>query len=159
MSDFIVRPATAADAAALGDLGALLVRAHHHYDPQRFMTPGARIEEGYGRFLISQLDREDGVVLVAERAGAIVGYVYATLEGRSWRELRDACGYIEDIVVHDAARRSGVATGLMTAAMDWLRAHGAPRVLLMTAKPNDAAQQLFGRLGFRPTMVEMTREL
>jgi ribosomal protein S18 acetylase RimI-like enzyme len=159
MADFRIRPATSRDAETLGELGALLVRSHHDFDSRRFMAPGPQIEKGYGRFLTSQLDRDDCVVLVAERERQIVGYVYATLEDRSWRDLRDACGYIDDIVVRDTARRSGVATSLMEAAMDWLRSHGAPRVLLMTATPNHAAQQLFARLGFRPTMVEMTREL
>ena len=42
---------------------------------------------------------------------------------------------------------------------DDVRAHGAPRVLLWTAEQNPAAQTLFGRLGFRRTMIEMTREL
>jgi ribosomal protein S18 acetylase RimI-like enzyme len=159
MADVRVRPATARDTESLGELGALLVRSHHEFDSQRFMSPGPQIEKGYGRFLTSQLNRDDCVVLVAEREHQIVGYVYATLEDRSWRDLRDACGYIDDIVVRDTARRSGVATALIGAAMEWIRSRGAPRVLLMTATPNHAAQQLFARLGFRPTMVEMTREL
>ena len=159
MSDVTIRPATVGDAAALGELGALLVRSHHEFDPQRFMRPLPNIEQGYGRFLTSQIGRDDAMVMVGERDGEVAGYVYATLEDRSWRELRDACGYIEDIVVRDSARRSGVATLLMNAAMEWLRSHGAPRVLLLSATPNAGAQELFSRLGFRRTMVEMTKEL
>jgi GNAT superfamily N-acetyltransferase len=159
MADFNIRPATVADAAALGELGALLVRGHYEFDPQRFMRPAPGIEQGYGTFLTSQLGRDDAIVMVAERDGEVGGYVYATLEDRSWRELRDACGYIEDIVVHDTERRGGVATLLMNAAMEWLRSRGAPRVLLLSATPNAGAQELFSRLGFRRTMVEMTKEL
>jgi len=159
MAGFIIRPATLADAAALGELGALLVRAHHDFDPQRFMRPLPGIEKGYGRFLTSQIGQEDAIVMVAEADGEVGGYVYATLEDRSWRELRDACGYIEDIVVRESARRSGVATMLMNAAIEWLRKRGAPRVLLLTATPNAGAQELFTRLGFRRTMIEMTKEL
>ena len=159
MAGFLIRPATLADAAALGELGALLVRAHHDFDPQRFMRPLPGIEKGYGRFLTSQIGQEDAVVMVAEADGEVGGYVYATLEDRSWRELRDACGYIEDIVVRESARRSGVATMLMNAAIEWLRNRGAPRVLLLTATPNAGAQELFTRLGFRRTMIEMTKEL
>jgi len=48
---------------------------------------------------------------------------------------------------------------LIEAAIEWLRAHGAPRVMLWTAERNPAAQSLFGHLGFRRTMIEMTREL
>jgi hypothetical protein len=40
-----------------------------------------------------------------------------------------------------------------------LRSIGAPRVMLWTAEQNDSAQRLFARLGFRRTMIEMTREL
>ena len=159
MADFIIRPATLADATAVGELGAVLVRAHHDFDPQRFMRPLPGIEKGYGRFLTSQIGQEDAMVMVAEADGEVGGYVYATLEDRSWRELRDACGYIEDIVVRESARRSGVATMLMNAAIEWLRKRGAPRVLLLTATPNAGAQELFTRLGFRRTMIEMTKEL
>jgi GNAT superfamily N-acetyltransferase len=52
-----------------------------------------------------------------------------------------------------------VATALVEAAVEWLRARGAPRVLLWTADANPGAQRLFARLGFRRTMIEMTREL
>ena len=159
MAEFTIRPAALTDAAALGQLGALLVREHHDFDPQRFMSPLPGIENGYGRFLTSQIGQDDAIVMVAELDGDIGGYVYATLEDRSWRDLRDACGYIEDIVVAETARRSGVATMLMNAAFDWVRSRGAPRVLLMTATANAGAQALFTRLGFRPTMIEMTREL
>lgn len=47
----------------------------------------------------------------------------------------------------------------MNAATQWVRDKGAPRVLLGTAYQNDATQRLFESLGFRRTMIEMTREL
>ena len=156
---FVIRPATDADGATLGHLGALLMRTHYAFDPQRFLPPGPSPEEGYGRFLRSQLEDDDTVVLVAEQDGRVIGYVYAALEPRSWKELRDACGFIHDVAVDDTARRSGAATALIEAAVEWLRGRGAPRVVLGTAEQNDAAQKLFERLGFRRTMVEMTREL
>jgi RimJ/RimL family protein N-acetyltransferase len=34
----------------------------------------------------------------------------------------------------------------------------APRIVLSTMVANHAAQRLFARYGFRPTMLEMTRE-
>ena len=154
-----IRRATEADLPALGRLGALLLRAHHQFDSRRFMAPGTDPEEGYAWFLGTQLRDEDVVVLVAERHGAIVGYVYAGLEPQSWKELREACGFVHDIVVDESARRAGVASALMEAAMAWLRDRGAPRVVLWSAQQNDRGQRFFERLGFRRTMVEMTREL
>lgn len=156
---FRIRAATPADAAALGRLGALLLRAHHGFDEQRFMAPGRNPEAGYGSFLVSQLGDDDVAVLVAEREAEVIGYVYAGLEPRSWKELREACGFIHDVAVLEHGRRTGVATALIEAAVEWLRARGAPRVVLWSAERNESAQRLFARLGFRRTMVEMTREL
>jgi GNAT superfamily N-acetyltransferase len=155
----VIRPAKKSDLPTLGKLGALLLRTHYAYDSARFMTPPAKSEEGYAWFLGTQLAEPDVVVLVAERNGHVVGYVYAGLEPESWKELRGAAGFIHDVVVDERARRTGVATALIEAANAWLRDHRAPRVMLWTAEQNDGAQRFFGRLGFRRTMIEMTREL
>jgi ribosomal protein S18 acetylase RimI-like enzyme len=88
-----------------------------------------------------------------------VGYVYAGVEPVSWKELRAESGYVHDLVVDEPYRRSGIATALMAEALDWLTKRGLPRVVLWTAEPNVGAQRLFDRLGFRRTMIEMTREL
>jgi ribosomal protein S18 acetylase RimI-like enzyme len=165
--NFTIRPATPSDLPALGRLGALLMRTHYNFDQKRFLEPGANADEGYAWFLGEQLkDEGNAVVLVAEpfdsaqgKPGEVVGYVYAALEPISWKELRDACGFIHDVAVDERARRHGIATALVEAAMKWLSDQGAPRVVLGTAEQNAAAQRLFSRLGFRRTMVEMTREL
>jgi ribosomal protein S18 acetylase RimI-like enzyme len=159
MNDILIRPAHESDLPTLGRLGALLLETHYHFDEKRFMAPRPNSAEAYAEFLHTQLKEEDAVVLVAECAGAIAGYVYAGLEPRSWKELRDLAGFIHDVVVENSYRRTGVAGALVEAAIAWLRAHGAPRVILWTADQNAAAQKLFSRLGFRRTMIEMTREL
>jgi ribosomal protein S18 acetylase RimI-like enzyme len=153
-----IRAAQAGDLPALGRLGALMVRVHHGFDPARFMSPGGDLEAGYAWFLGTQLAEPEVVVLVAERAGAVVGYVYAGIEPQSWKELRDPAGFIHDVVVQESARGHGVASALVEAAAGWLESRGAPRVMLWTAEKNASARRLFSRLGFRPTMIEMTRE-
>jgi ribosomal protein S18 acetylase RimI-like enzyme len=156
---FTIRRAAAADGPALGRLGAHLLRTHYEFDPQRFIAPGDDPESGYAWFLASQLADDDVAVFVAEQDGQVIGYVYAGIEPHSWKELRDECGFIHDIVVSAEGRRGGVATSLLDAAIAWLTERGAPRVMLWTAEPNEAAQKLFAKLGFRRTMIEMTREL
>ena len=159
MTEFTVREALEADLPELGRLGAMLMRVHHEFDPARFMTPGPNPERGYAWFLGTQLELDDVVILVAEGEGRVLGYVYAAVEPQSWKELRDKAGFIHDVVVDPDGRRRGVATALVEAAVVWLRGRGMPRVVLGTASRNTAAQRLFERLGFRSTMIEMTREL
>lgn len=154
-----IRLATPADLPALGRLGALLMRTHYDFDPQRFMSAGTDAADGYAWFLGRQLKDNDVVIYVAEQDGEVIGYVYAGIEPISWKELRDECGFIHDVVVDERGRRTGTATALIDKAVEWLRERGMPRVMLWTAEKNAGAQQLFSKLGFRRTMIEMTREL
>jgi ribosomal protein S18 acetylase RimI-like enzyme len=160
MSDSAVsiRPAAPTDAQALGRLGALLVRTHYDFDPKRFIAPTPRTEQAYGGFLGSQLDDPDIVILVAERDGEVVGYTYAAVEGNDYMSLRGPAGVLHDILVDPTHRGQGIGEALLTATLEALDAKGAPRVVLQTAERNETAQRLFTRAGFRPTMIEMTRE-
>jgi ribosomal protein S18 acetylase RimI-like enzyme len=154
-----IRPAAPADLKAIGRLGALLVRTHHDFDPDRFIAATPQTEHGYGSFLGTQLDKPDITVLVAERAGEVVGYTYAGVEGKDYMSLRGPAGVLYDIVVDPAHREIGIGRMLLEATLEALAAKGVPRVVLSTAERNEAAQRLFARAGFRRTMIEMTREL
>jgi ribosomal protein S18 acetylase RimI-like enzyme len=154
-----VRAAAPADLTAIGRLGALLVRTHHDFDPERFMAATARTEKSYGSFLGTQLEEPNIVILVAERDGEVIGYTYAGVEGSDYMSLRGPAGVVYDLVVDPAHRRQGIGRMLLDATLEILKARGAPRVVLSTAERNGPAQHLFDRAGFRRTMIEMTREL
>ncbi|HEY2289804.1 MAG TPA: GNAT family N-acetyltransferase [Thermoanaerobaculia bacterium] len=155
----LIRPAAPADLEAIGRLGAHLVRAHHDFDPDRFIAATPRTEQAYGSFLGTQLDESSIIVLVAERGGEVVGYAYAGVEGTDYMALRGPAGVLYDIVVDVVHRGQGVGRVLLDATLAALKAKGAPRVVLSTAERNETAQRFFARAGFRRTMIEMTREL
>jgi ribosomal protein S18 acetylase RimI-like enzyme len=160
MAPFVhVRPARPADEQAIGRLGAMLVAEHYQFDPQRFLAPVPDLAERYGQFLISQLERPGMIVLTAERDSEVVGYAYAALEGNDYMALRGPAGAFYDLVVDPAHRRQGIGTVLLEAALAELERLGAPRVVLFTAEMNHGAQSMFAGVGFRRTMIEMTREL
>jgi ribosomal protein S18 acetylase RimI-like enzyme len=154
----VIRRATPRDVPAIGRLGALLVRTHHDFDPQRFIPASERTAEGYGSYLGSQLRKSDVSVLVAEEDGVLLGYTYAGIEGFDYMTLRGPAGVLHDIVVDPAYRGRGVGKLLLDATIAALTAKGAPRIVLSTAERNEPAQRLFARAGFRRTMIEMTRE-
>jgi len=98
-------------------------------------------------------------VLVAERDRAVVGYVFGGMESSDYMALRGPAAVLYDLVVEPAHRRQGVGDALLDAALAHFTKRGGPRILLFTAYKNDGAQALFERVGFRRTMIEMTREL
>lgn len=156
---FVVRPVDPVDLPAVARLAGQLVRYHYGLDPKRFMLID-HVEQGYASFLAREAKNPRAVVLCAaeEPSGPIVGYAYGTLEGRDWNALLDPHGALHDVLVDPGARRAGLGARLVLETCRRLEALGAPRVLLHTAVQNEAAQALFAKLGFRATMIEMTRE-
>jgi GNAT superfamily N-acetyltransferase len=83
--------------------------------------------------------------LLAERAGEAAGCI------ASWAG-DGGVGVIEDVFVHPAHRRAGVATDLLRHAVAHARAHGAGPVLI-GAEVDDTPKHLYARFGFRPVVV------
>ncbi|RFB96559.1 GNAT family N-acetyltransferase [Rhizobium leguminosarum bv. trifolii] len=153
-----IRPAVRADAPALGSYGAALMSLHNKWDPARFIPAGPTTPEKYASWLAGQIGRDNVVVLVAEDRDTIIGYVYAALEGADYMALRGPAAVIHDIFVDPERRREGVGRGLLEQAITTLAQRGAPRIVLSTAYKNKGAQALFDGMGFRATMVEMTKD-
>jgi ribosomal protein S18 acetylase RimI-like enzyme len=158
-TDPVIRRATPADLQRLGRLGALLVEEHHAFDPRRFLAARPGTPEGYASFMSTQLEDPDKAVLVADDNGDVIGYAYAAAEGYDYMALRGPAGVLHDVIVAPEHRGRGVGRLLVEAALAFLRSSGVPRVVLSTAERNEAAQRLFASMGFRRTMIEMTREL
>jgi ribosomal protein S18 acetylase RimI-like enzyme len=151
-----IRPAAKGDLPALGRLAGELVKMHHETDPRRFLLVD-NVEEGYARWFSRELGRKGAIVLVAEQDGAVIGYGYATMEGRDWSALLDDHGAVHDVFVDAKARRSGTGAAIVRALSAELEKMGAERIVLSTMVSNEAAQRVFEACGFRKTMIEMTR--
>lgn len=159
MTAATVRRARPADLPVIGRLGALLIEEHHAFDARRFLAPWPRTRADYAAYLGTQIDEPQAVVLVAEADGVVVGYAYSAIEGHDYMALRGPAGVLHDVIVDPVHRGHGFGRLLLENTLAELKAHGVPRVVLFTAVPNASAQRVFARAGFRPTMIEMTREI
>jgi GNAT superfamily N-acetyltransferase len=157
---FRIHDALSDDLPAVGRLAGQLVRQHHGFDSRRWMLP-ERVEAGYARYFASQLGNHGTIILVAEDEDSreIVGYAYASLEERNWAELRDDCGRLHDVFVVDRARRQGLATAMLRECLNRLTALGAHFAVATAAWQNETSHALIRSLGFRPTVVEMAKDL
>ena len=83
----------------------------------------------------------DYIALVAERCGAICGFVVA------WT-IREE-GEIATIAVHEAARSQGIGRRLLEAALGECRRRGATDIFLEVRPGNVSARRLYESCGFR----------
>ena len=84
---------------------------------------------------------ENCVFLVAERAGAVVGYALAV--------HNQTCSELDSIAVAPAHRGGGTAATLMNRLNAILRRRGVSTMTLMVRLDNPAAIALYRKLGFR----------
>jgi len=154
-----IRRATHDDLPHIGRLGALLVATHHEFDPRRFLAPTGRTKDAYASYLGTQLDAPGAAVFVAEQDGEVIGYAYVAVESYDYMALRGPAGVLHDLIVDPKHRRGGVGRELLGAVLEFVLLRGLTQIVLGTAQRNDAAQRFFASVGFRPTMIEMTRDL
>ncbi|MGX6603695.1 GNAT family N-acetyltransferase [Micromonosporaceae bacterium Da 78-11] len=133
MRDFLIRPATPADA---GPVAALC----------RLVFPYlVRSTADFHRAITEPPPGEDWAAFVVETGGAVVGWVSAF---RNIRSAEPEFGQVSLLHVHPDHRRRGLGTALYAAAADHLRAIGVRRVSAVT----DAGALDFARRhGFEPT--------
>jgi [ribosomal protein S18]-alanine N-acetyltransferase len=85
----------------------------------------------------------EGLAETASHEVALLGFLIAHRIDAEWE--------LENIAVATAARRRGVATGLLRALLDHVRAENGDAIFLEVRQSNDAARSLYGKAGFHET--------
>ncbi len=153
----VIRRAREGDERRVAEFAIRLFDQHVEYDPDRFST-FANVD-GAARFYRSRFETQDSAVFVAEIDNEVVGFSYVERDPLNYAELLENGAWLHDIYVDEHARAEGAGKGLIKAAAEAAKQMGAEKLLLSVAAKNTAAQQVFEKAGFRPTMVEMTLNL
>ena len=139
MSELVVRPALEADAEAIA-------RIYNYYIENTVIT--FEEERVSGRTMATRVAEVQALPLpwlVAEAAGAVVGYAYAN----KWK-VRSAYRHsVETTIYLENGREGrGIGTRLYSDILPILRARGIHAVIGGAALPNDASVALHEKLGF-----------
>lgn len=97
-------------------------------------------------WLRERMQRNESVVLVAERDGRVVGFTQLYPGFSSVRTART--WLLNDLFVAEGARRSGAARALLDAAVQFAREEGAAGISLETAHDNAPARALYVAAGW-----------
>ncbi|MFL6592412.1 MAG: GNAT family N-acetyltransferase [Luteimonas sp.] len=98
-------------------------------------------------WLRDRLQRNESVILVAEREGTAIGFTQLYPMFSSVRTART--WILNDLFIAKQARRCGVARALLDAAVRFARADGAAGIALETASDNAAARALYVAAGWQ----------
>ena len=151
-----MRAARADDAAAIASLWIEWGREYEQLDGELFRVPSGN---GLVTWFAGRIESatEDQAWLVAERGGAVVGFLHAEV----WRPNEEAewSPLVEDgtttlrvglLGVTASARRLGVAAALSRAAEAWGRERGAVRAFVIAMSDSPTAIPFYTGQGFRP---------
>jgi ribosomal protein S18 acetylase RimI-like enzyme len=154
-----VRRATLDDLPAIHALGDEVCDVHRDARPDVFAGAGAPGRDD-ARWREAIAGDDARAAFVAERGGAIVGFVTArVLDEPSPMYVPVRACEVGALGVAAAARGQGVGRTLMTHVEAWARAAGAAEMHLVVWRFNERAARLYAELGYEARSTFMARRL
>lgn len=152
-----IRKARIEDAPRLAELWHEMAKHHakrgEYFRIKRGSTRGFRermeklIDEGKSGIFLAQVGRE------------VVGFVTAEAAQRSPCFIHRMRGHIGNLAVTARWRRKGVGERLYRRALAWIAAQGIPVAEAHVAVENPMAVSFWTKMGFRPYMAMMKRDV
>jgi GNAT superfamily N-acetyltransferase len=129
--------------AVFADLDELvpLFNQYREFQGQPSDLPGARA------FLHARFEHAESVVFIAHEGAVAVGFaqLYPSFSSMAMARVF----ILNDLFVHSAGRRKGVASQLLAAVAQYAWSFNAARVTLNVAKDNLTGQALYDALGWK----------
>ena len=129
--------------AVLSDLEVLvpLFDSYRQFYGRETNVPAAR------ELLLARFNHGESVLFIALDNSLPVGFsqLYPSFSSVALARIF----VLNDLFVHEQARRKGVASKLMSAAVEFASTLGATRISLSTAITNEAAQALYQSAGWK----------
>ena len=145
---FVIRPGTEEDLTEMLRLWREMMDYHARVESRFRPAPppvGEQVWEKYVREDI--MGSENWCVFVAEADGRLDGQIMGNIREQVPVFESERYGYVTDVVVDPAARRSGVGRALFEALQEWMRERGAHYVQLQVAHHNLASQAFWRAMG------------
>lgn len=153
MSTITIRPATKADITPIKELWKEFMDFHKDRDP--FFSRLDDAHEDFGRFMQSNLSKDDWLILVATVGDQVIGYGSATIMSYPPIYVDPRYGYIQDVAVTEAYRRHGVGQQLFERMATWFQEKNVLRLELEVAVTNEVSQAFWRKIGFK----DLTKKL
>ena len=138
--------------ATMGDLDAVVALWREMWDfnarldPRMSASPVAdSIQRGW---IGDHLESERSLVLVAQDGRDVVGYALATILENPPIVMHQFYGYVAEMAVAAARRRSGVGTLLLDGVHAWFRTKGLPYAEVTASARNQVSRGFWRKQGY-----------
>jgi L-amino acid N-acyltransferase YncA len=145
-----IRPATDGDLDALVDYEIEIARIS--FGDEAVTDPAL-----HRRRITGSLGKPDEVTLVAERDGAVVGWIW--LSGRTNSLTGDRYGNLRSLATSDVPGRGAVAELLLDAALSAARDRGVSEVVGKVHMRNVNMRAVYAKFGFAAEHLSMRKAL
>lgn len=157
-----VRRAIPADAEGIARTFLESAEYHAALDPERYSAPALGTILAHYRDVLQQSSGgEQGITLVAEFNGEILGFIDVRLErSKDLMHREMVYCHVSEIAVGGPYQGQGIGARLMQAAEDWGCKMGAEFASLEFHTANDRAGLFYQeRLGYRPAAITAIKRL
>lgn len=135
------------DEAEVVDLLSSLMRQHFTYDS--YYEPSENLEGAFKDEFYRVLNKDDGLVLVAEDSGKLVGILTLEILSKPSFFKKQKYGYVIAGIIAEEYRGAGVMYSLYEKGMDWFRSNSVEYVELDIHNLNPKSQGFAERQGFK----------
>jgi ribosomal protein S18 acetylase RimI-like enzyme len=113
----------------------------------------------YGEKVAENIQKGDRLYLLAQTARSVVGYLEGETINLQALFAPKKCFHISVVYVIPEFRRQGIATSLVTEALQWATEQGCKEADLNVLINNENARQLYRKIGFKEFQYELRMKL
>ncbi len=119
--------------------------------------------ESYTQRTLQNVEKNDGIICVAESEGRIVGLVVGIMPEQTKEELLERVpfkrGVVLELIVENTYRGKGLGTMLMKSIESHFKQNGCSVSGVDVFYPNKNAHRLYNKLGYSERTIWMTKKL
>lgn len=153
----IIRKATIRDFEQLKNMKFLSKKEELKYS--KTLKPLSKTKDHYIRYLKADLDSDYRIIFVAVERKKIIGMTlgkfYPSLPISKYKKK----GYISNLHIDKAHRRKGVGKKLILRILKWFKENNVPHISLEIHVDNEAAKNIYHKLGFKNYTIKMVKKI
>jgi len=113
----------------------------------------------YEKYLLGYIESGNGVAIIAEENGSIVGYSFGFIKDEIPIFQLKRYGYFSDLYVKKACRGRGISSRLKDKMILWFKRNGAEYVAIGFYADNIKAREIYKKWGFFDYKIEARKKI